>query len=132
MDVKAHVEAALARIIAAAGPPTAEAMEEDEQSRESSRKVGEADEEDEQLEIVGPREGHEVELPGTEVADRARPRRGRWKPASSGPRGGACGRMHPGSHTLNRQCRREYPRICSSSSKPSPAWGPLAYASTFV
>ena len=75
MDVKAHVEAALARIMAAASSPTAEAMEEDVQSGERS-KVGEADEEDEGLEIVGVREAHEVEQRETEVADRAGPKTG--------------------------------------------------------
>ena len=74
VDVKAHVEAALTRIMAAASPLTAEAMEEDDQSRERSRKMGEADEEDEGLGIPGAREAHEVERGEMEVADRASPR----------------------------------------------------------
>ena len=101
VDVKAHVEAALARIMAAAGPPPAtEAMEEGDQSRESS-KVRETKEEDMK-----------------DSRSRGRRRRTRWcngrwgwrtglgpiwerwKPSRIGPRGGAlwadaCGFAHP-------------------------------------
>ena len=38
---------------------------------------------------------------------------GRWKPAGTGPRGGACGPMPADMPTSNRPCRREYPSICS-------------------
>ena len=56
VDVKAHVEEALARIMAATGPPPAtEALEEEDQRRESSR-ARDAMEEDEGLEIVGAKE----------------------------------------------------------------------------
>ena len=40
-------------------------------------------------------------------------RRGRWKLAGNGPRGGACGQMPAGSPTPCRRCRGEYPRNCS-------------------
>ena len=70
------MEAALSRIMAAASPPTAEGMEKDDHSRERRHKVGEADEEDEGLEITGARGAHEVERRETEVADRAEPRMG--------------------------------------------------------
>ena len=76
VDVKARVEAAIARIMAAASPPTAEGMEEGDQSRERRRKVGEADEEDEGLEITGAREAHNVKRGETKVADRAEPKTG--------------------------------------------------------
>ena len=76
VDVKAHVEAALARIMAAAGPPHAsEAMEEDDQSRERS-KVREAMEGVEGLEIVGAKEAHEVGQQEAGVPDRAGPKTG--------------------------------------------------------
>ena len=66
VDVAAHVEVALATIMA---------MEEDDESPERST-VGEADEEDAGFEILGAREAHEVQQRGTEVADRARPKTG--------------------------------------------------------
>ena len=76
VDVEAHVEEALARIMAAAGPPPAtEAMEEEDQRRESSR-AWEAMEEDEGLEIVGAKEAHEVEPQETGLEDRAGPKMG--------------------------------------------------------
>ena len=76
VDVKAHVEAALARIMAAAGPPpVAEAMEEEDQHSESGR-AKEAMEEEEELEIVGVKEAHEVGPQETGVADRAGPKTG--------------------------------------------------------
>ena len=74
--MKAHVEEALARIMAAAGPPPAtEAMEEEDQRRESDR-AQEAMEEDEALEIVGVKEAHEVGPQETGVADRVGPKMG--------------------------------------------------------
>ena len=76
VDVKAHVEPALARIMAAASPPPAtEAIEEDDQPRECS-KAREAMEEDEGLEIVGVKEAHELEPQEAGVADRAGPKMG--------------------------------------------------------
>ena len=76
VDVKAQVEAALVRIMAAAGPPPAmEAMEEDDQRLECS-KVREAMEEDDGLEIVGAKEAHEVEQQEAGVADKAGPKTG--------------------------------------------------------
>ena len=70
------MEAALARIMAAAGPPpSTEAMEEEDQRRERS-KVQEAMEEDEGLEIMGAKEGHKVEQQEAGVEDRARPKTG--------------------------------------------------------
>ena len=70
VDVKAHVEEALARIMAAASPPPAtEALKEENQRRESSR-AREAMEKDEGLEIVGANEAHEVEPQKTGVADK--------------------------------------------------------------
>ena len=69
--MKAQMEEALARIMAAAGPPPAtEALEEEDQRRESSR-AREAMEADEGLEIVGAKEAHEVEPQETGVANRA-------------------------------------------------------------
>ena len=112
VDVKAHVEAALARIMAVAGlPPAAEAMEKDNQSRERS-KVREAMEGDEGLEIVGAKGRTRWGNKGRGCRTELGPRRGTWKPAGIGPRGGACGRMHAASHTLSHRCRREYPRVC--------------------
>ena len=71
VDVKAHVEAALARIMATARLPLAtEAMEEDDQHWECS-KAREAMEEDEGFEIMGAKEVHEVEPQEAGVADRA-------------------------------------------------------------
>ena len=91
VDVQAHVAAALTRIMAdARPPPTTEALEEEDQ-----RRVGDgaqdAMEQDEELEIVGVKEAHEMER------TRLGQRRGRWKPAVTGPRGGApqsCGKGH--------------------------------------
>ena len=74
--MKAQVEVALARIMAAAGPPPAkEAMEEDDQRRECSN-VREAMEEDDGLDIVGAKEAHEVEQQEAGLADRAGPKTG--------------------------------------------------------
>ena len=81
---------------------------------------------DEELEIVGVKEAHEVGPQEVGVADKAGSKTGRWKPAGTGPRGGACGQMPADMPTPNRRCRREYPRICSGSSKPCPVWGPSA------
>ena len=73
VDVKAHVEEALARFMAAAGPaPATEAMEEEDQHWESRKAM----EEDEGLEVVGAKEAHEVEPQETGVADRAGPKMG--------------------------------------------------------
>ena len=57
-------------------------------------------------------------------------RRGRWKPAGTGPRGGACGQMPAGMATPNRRCRGEYPRTWSRSSTPWPVWGPSAWTAS--
>ena len=75
VDVKANLEAALARIMAAAGPPPAtEAMEHD-QRRESGR-AQEAMEGEEELEIVGVKEAHDLGPQEMGVADRAGPKTG--------------------------------------------------------
>ena len=100
VDVKAHVEAALARIMAAAGPPpAAEAMEEQDQRRESGR-AQEAMEEEEELEIVGVKEGHEVGPQETGVADRAGPKTGEVETCKHWAKGwcmraDACRYAHP-------------------------------------
>ena len=113
VDVKAHVEEALARLMAAASPPPAtEAMEEEDQRRESSR-AREAMEEDKGLEIVGRRRRTSWgrRRPGWPTG--LGPRWGRWTLARTGPRGGACGLMPAATPTPSRRCQREYPRICS-------------------
>ena len=98
--METHVEAARARIMAAAGPQTAmEAMHEDDQSRERS-KLGEAEQEDEGFEIVGVSEAHEVEQRKTEVADRAGPKTGEAETCSHWAKGwcmraNACRFAHP-------------------------------------
>ena len=76
MDVEAHVEAALARIMAPASPPTVQAVEEDSKGQERSGRVEEAGEEDEGLEVTGAREAHELERGETGVADKAEPKTG--------------------------------------------------------
>ena len=76
VDVQAHVAAALARIMAAASPPPAtEAMEEEDQRRESGG-AQEAMEQEEELEIVGVKEAHEVGPQEMGVADKAGPKTG--------------------------------------------------------
>ena len=76
MDMEAHVEAAPARIMAAAGPPIAEAMEVESKSRGHSIRVEEAGEENEGLEIIGAQKAHEVERGETGAADKAEPKTG--------------------------------------------------------
>ena len=76
MDMEAHSEAALAKIMAATSPPNAEAIEEDGKGQERSRRVEEPGEEEEGLEITGAQEAHEVERGETEVADKAEPKTG--------------------------------------------------------
>ena len=74
--MRAHVEAALARIMAAArSPPATEAMEQEDRRRESGR-AQEAMEEAEELEFVGVKEAHEVGPQEMGVADRAGPKTG--------------------------------------------------------
>ena len=76
VDKQGHVAEALARIMAAAGPPPAtEAMEEEDQRRESGR-AQEAMEQEEELEIVGAKEAHEVGPQEIGVADKAGPKTG--------------------------------------------------------
>ena len=100
VDVKAHAEAALARIMAAAGPPLAtEAVEEEDQRRESGG-AQEAMEQEEELEIVGVKEAHEVRPQEMGVADRARPKRGEVETCRHWPKGwcmraDACRYAHP-------------------------------------
>ena len=107
VDVQAIVAAALARFTAAASPPpTTEALEKEDQRRRSEEAQS-AVEQDEELEIVGAKEAREVGPRELGVADRLGRRRGRWKPAGTGPRGGACGQMPAGSPTPSRRCRGE-------------------------
>ena len=76
VDVQAHVAAALARIMAAAGPqPATEAREEQDQRRKSGR-AQEAMEQEEELEIVGVKEAHEVGPQEMGMADGAGPKTG--------------------------------------------------------
>ena len=71
-----HVEAALTRIMAAAGPPpTTEALEEEDQRRMSDG-AQDAMEQDEEPEIVGVKEAHEVGPQELGVADKAGPKTG--------------------------------------------------------
>ena len=74
VDVQAHVAAALTRIMAAAGPPpAAEALEEEDQHRVSDG-AQDAMEHDEELEIVGVKEAHEVGPQEVGEADKAGPK----------------------------------------------------------
>ena len=76
VDVQAHVAAALTRIMAAAGPPpTTEALEEEDQRRVRDG-AREAMEQDEELEIVGVKEAHEVGPQEVGVADKSVPKTG--------------------------------------------------------
>ena len=100
MDVGAHVEAALARIMATASPLTAKVMEEDNKGQERSRKVEEADEEDEGLEITGAQEAHKVERGETQGVDTAEPKTGEVETCRHWAKGwcmrpGACRFAHP-------------------------------------
>ena len=63
MDVEAHMEAALARIMAAAS--RLNAGKDDGMGQERSRRVEEAIEEDEGLQITGAKEAHKVERGAT-------------------------------------------------------------------
>ena len=98
--MKALVEAALARIMAAANPPpVTEPMEEDDQRRECS-KVREAMEEEDGFEIVGAKEAHQVEQQEAGVADRAGPKTGEVKTCRHWAKGwctraDACRFAHP-------------------------------------
>ena len=79
LDNKSQVEAALARILAAASgpPPAAAELEWEDQSQERRQRMeGTGSEEDDGLEITGAREAHEVKREETGVADRARPKAG--------------------------------------------------------
>ena len=76
VDVQAHVAAALTRIMAAAGPPPAtEALEEEDQ-RTVSDGAQDAIEQEEEPEIVGAKEAHEVGPHEVGVADKAGPKTG--------------------------------------------------------
>ena len=76
VDMQAHVAAALTRIMAAAGPlPATEALEEEDQRRVSDG-AQDAMEQDEELEIVGVKEAHEVGPQEAGVADKAAPKTG--------------------------------------------------------
>ena len=76
VDVQAHVAAALTRIMAAAGPPlTTEALEEEDQ-RTMSDGAQDAVKHDEEPEIVGVKEAHEVGPQELRVADKAGPKTG--------------------------------------------------------
>ena len=100
VDVKAHLEAALARIMAAAGlPPATEAIEEESQRRGSDR-AQEAIEEEEELETMGVKEAHEVGPQGRGIAERAGPKTGDVRTCSHWAkrwcmRADACRYAHP-------------------------------------
>ena len=61
MLVEAHVEDALARIMAAASPPAAGQMEGEGEGQERRQRTGATGEEDDGLQITGARRAHEVE-----------------------------------------------------------------------
>ena len=76
VDVQAHVAAVLTRIMAAAGPPPAAEAQEEEDQRSLSDGAQDAMEHDEELEIVGVKEAHEVGPQEVGVADKAGPKTG--------------------------------------------------------
>ena len=100
VDVQAHVAAALTRIMAAAGPPpVTEALEEEDQRRVSDG-AQDAMEQDEELEIVGVKEAHEVGPQEVGVADKAGPKVGEVETSRHWVRGwcmraDACRYAHP-------------------------------------
>ena len=109
VDVQAIVAAAPARFTAAANPPpTTEALEEEDQRRTRAPWSGTRS-----WSSWGRRRRVRWVHGSWEWWTRLGRRRGRWKPASTGPRGGACGQMPAGMPTPNRRCRGEYPRTCS-------------------
>ena len=112
VDVQAIVAAALARFTAPASPPpTTEALEEEYQRRRSEEAQS-AMEQARSWRSWGQR-GRVRWVHGSwEWRTRLGRRQGRWKPAGTGPRGGACGQMPAGSPTPSRRCRGEYPRNC--------------------
>ena len=98
--MQAHVAAALTRIMAAAGPPPpTEALEEEDQ-RGLSHRAQDTMEKDEELEIVGVKEAHEMGPQEVGVADKAGPKTGEVETCRHWARGwcmraDACRYTHP-------------------------------------
>ena len=113
VDVKAHVEEALARIMAAAGPPPAtEAMKERTNAGRAAGR-GKLWRKMRDWRSWGRRRRTRWSRRRQGWRTGLGPRWGRCKTAGTGPRGGACGLMPAATPTPSRRCRREYPRISS-------------------
>ena len=94
VDVRAHLAAALTRIIAAGPPPTTEALEEEDQRRMSDG-AQDTMEQDEEPEFVGAKAAHEVGPHELGVADKAGPKTGEVETCRHWAKGLHAGRCQP-------------------------------------